>query len=243
MHPFLVLSTSHANTDSYACIVLPVPRLTRTAVVDAALEVAYRRGLDSLTIRKIATELGVSPMAIYWHVKNKDELLDAMGDRVCQDLEITVDPTATWWEQLRTVLEDFMRALRAHPGAATIVVPRMLFSPNSRAAMELSLKLLGEAGFSLSDATQLARHGVRVAISLITEPLFTGVEVEPERRAHVEHEVAETMDSLHPDEFPNVLAAASYLSDVSARTAFEKLGLDTYIAGVRALAEETDVSS
>lgn len=78
---------------------------------------------------------------------------------------------------------------------------------------------------------------------MITEPLFTGVEVEPERRAHVEHEVAETMNSLNPDEFPNILAAASYLSDVSARTAFEKLGLDTYIAGVRALAEETDVSS
>ena len=157
-----------------------MPRLTRTAVVDAALDVAYRRGLDSLTIRKIATQLGVSPMAIYWHVKNKDELLDAMGDRVCQDLEITVDPAATWWEQLRTVLEDFMRALRAHPGAADIVVPRMLFSPNSREAMELVLRVLGEAGFSLPDATQLARHGVRVAISLITEPLFTGVEVEPD---------------------------------------------------------------
>ena len=220
-----------------------MPRLTRTAVVDAALDVAYRHGLDSLTIRKIATELGVSPMAIYWHVKNKDELLDAMGDRVCEDLEITVDPTTTWWEQLRTVLEDFMRALRAHPGAAPIVVPRMLFSPNSRAAMELNLKLLRDAGFSLSDATQLARHGVRVAISLIAEPLFTGVDVEPDRRAHVEHEVAATMDSLDPDEFPNILAASSYLSDASARAAFEKLGLDTFIAGVRRLADRTDVSS
>ncbi|WP_415973187.1 TetR/AcrR family transcriptional regulator [Rhodococcus sp. 077-4] len=219
-----------------------MPRLTRTAVVDAALDVAYRRGLDSLTIRKIAAELDVSPMAIYWHVKNKDELLDAMGDRVCQDLEITVDPTAPWWEQLRTIHEDFMRALRAHPGAATIVVPRMLFSPNSRAAMELGLKLLGEAGFSIPDATQLARQGVRVAISLITEPLFTGVEVEPARRAHVEQEVASTMESLDPEKFPNILAAAPHLSDVSARAAFEKLGLDTYIAGVRALAAEGGIS-
>ena len=220
-----------------------MPRLTRTAVVDAALDVAYRRGLDSLTIRKIATQLGVSPMAIYWHVKNKDELLDAMGDRVCQDLEITVDPAAPWWEQLRTVLEDFMRALRAHPGAADIVVPRMLFSPNSREAMELVLRVLGEAGFSLPDATQLARHGVRVAISLITEPLFTGVEVEPERRAHVEREVASTMESLDSDEFPNILASAEHLGDPTSRPAFEKLGLDTFIAGVRALARETDIPS
>ncbi|MFY2789689.1 TetR family transcriptional regulator [Rhodococcus sp. MALMAid1271] len=220
-----------------------MPRLTRTAVVDAALDVAYHHGLDSLTIRKIAGELGVSPMAIYWHVKNKDELLDAMGDRVCEQLEVTVDPTAEWWEQLRTVLEDFMRALRKHPGAATIVVPRMLFSANSRAAMELTLKLLRQAGFSLPDATQLARQGVRVAISLITEPLFTGVDVEPERRAHVEHEVASTMESLDPEEFPNILAAAPHLGDASTRAAFEKLGLDTFVAGVRALAGETDISS
>lgn len=220
-----------------------MPRLTRTAVVDAALDVAYRHGLDALTIRKIATQLGVSPMAIYWHVKNKDELLDAMGDRVCQDLEITVDPAAPWWEQLRTVIEDFMRALRAHPGAADIVVPRMLFSPNSREAMELALRVLGEAGFSLPAATQLARHGVRVAISLITEPLFTGVEVEPERRAHVEREVASTMESLDSDEFPNILASAEHLGDPTSRPAFEKLGLDTFIAGVRALARETDIPS
>lgn len=220
-----------------------MPRLTRTAVVDAALDVSRHRGLDALTIRKIATELGVSPMAIYWHVKNKDELLDAMGDRVCQDLEITVDPAAPWWEQLRTVLKDFMRALRAHPGAADIVVPRMLFSPNSRWAMELALRVLGEAGFSLPDATQLARHGVRVAISLITEPLFTGVEVEPERRAHVEREVASTMESLDPHEFPNILASAEHLGDPTSRPAFEKLGLDTFIAGVRALARETDIPS
>ena len=219
-----------------------MPRLTRTAVIDAALDVAYRHGLASLTIRKIATELGVSPMAIYWHVKNKDELLDAMGDRVCQELTLTVDPTDPWWEQLRTVLADFMDALRAHPGAATIVVPRMLFSPNSRAAMELTLKILGEAGFSLPDATQLARHGVRVAISLITEPLFTGVEVEPERRAHVEQEVASTMESLDPDEFPNILASAEHLGDPTSRPAFEKLGLDTYIAGVRVLAGSRDIS-
>lgn len=219
-----------------------MPRLTRTAVVDAALDVSRHRGLDALTIRKIATELGVSPMAIYWHVKNKDELLDAMGDRVCEKLELTVDPTDPWWQQLRTLLEDFMRALRAHPGASDIVVPRMLFSPNSRVAMELSLKLLREAGFSIADATQLARQGVRLAISLIDEPLFTGVEVEPERRVHVESEVAAAMNSLEPAEFPNILAAAEHLGNVSARDEFEQLGLDTYIEGVRSLARGYDSS-
>ena len=51
------------------------PRLTRAAVVDRALALVDKSGLDALTIRKLATELGVTPMALYWHFRGKDELL------------------------------------------------------------------------------------------------------------------------------------------------------------------------
>lgn len=212
--------------------------MTRTAVVDAALDVVDRHGLESLTVRKVATELGASPMAIYWHVQNKAELVDAMGDRICESIEITVDDTAPWWEQLRTLLDDFLRALRTHPGGAQIVVPRLLFSSSGREALELNLQLLRSAGFSTPDATQLARQGVRVAISLVTEPLFTGVEVDEERARSIERDVEATMQALDPGRFPNILAARGALSDASAEREFEKLGLDTYVAGVRALAAQ-----
>jgi TetR/AcrR family tetracycline transcriptional repressor len=79
--------------------------LTRDAVVEVALTMADAGGLDTLTIRRLATHFGVTPMALYWHVKNKDELLDAMGDAVFAAVSCsrrTIGPgwtsTATcWW--------------------------------------------------------------------------------------------------------------------------------------------------
>ena len=54
--------------------------LSRDAIVECALAVMDVEGPDSVTIRRIAQEFGVTPMALYWHVANKDELLAAMGD-------------------------------------------------------------------------------------------------------------------------------------------------------------------
>ena len=54
--------------------------LSREAMIDHALDVADTDGLAAVSIRRIAQDFGVTPMALYWHVKNKDELLAAMGD-------------------------------------------------------------------------------------------------------------------------------------------------------------------
>jgi TetR/AcrR family tetracycline transcriptional repressor len=213
-------------------------RLSRDAVIEGALGVAYTQGLEGLTIRRLADQLSVSPMAIYWHVKNKDELIGAMGDRVCRDLELTANPADPWDEQLRTLLTDFMRALARYPGAASIVMPRMLYCDNGRRLMELALGLLRSAGFTVQESTQLARHGVRVVIGLITEPLFTEAVIEPERRDHVMGEYETIRVNLPADRYPNILAACSDLSDLTAQETFIKLGIDTYIYGVAAMANK-----
>jgi len=58
------------------------PRLSKAAVIDGALKLADADGLDTLTIRKLATHLGVTPMALYWHFRSKEELLDAVAYQV-----------------------------------------------------------------------------------------------------------------------------------------------------------------
>ena len=207
-------------------------------MVDGALNVACTQGLQGLTIRRLADTLGVSPMAIYWHVKNKDELVEAMGDRVCRDLELTADPADPWDEQLRTLLTDFMRVLARYPGAAPVVMPRMLYSDTGRSLMEHSLGLLRSAGFTVQEATQLARHGVRTVVGLINEPLFTETDLEPERHAQLEDEYETMRAGLPPDRYPNILAAWSDLSDVTAHETFNKLGIATYVRGVVAMARD-----
>src|SRR5580692_4796056 len=71
-------------------------RLTRAAVVDRALALADKAGLDALTIRKLATELGVTPMALYWHFHGKDELLNGLTEKIWGEIDLTVDRVAPW---------------------------------------------------------------------------------------------------------------------------------------------------
>ncbi len=97
-------------------------RLTRGAVVDRALALADASGLDALTIRKLATELGVTPMALYWHFRGKDELLEGLAERIWSEIDTTVDATLPWPDQLRALLSSLLAVLRAHPAAPQLLL-------------------------------------------------------------------------------------------------------------------------
>src|SRR5579863_7599077 len=83
-------------------------RLTRGAVVDRALALADAAGLEALTIRKLATELGVTPMALYWHFRGKDELLEGLGERLWSEVDLSVDRSAPWQDQLRALFTSLL---------------------------------------------------------------------------------------------------------------------------------------
>src|SRR3712207_4603006 len=76
--------------------------LTPRTVVEVALTLAESEGLEALTIRRLAKELGVTPMALYWHFRSKDELLDGMAARIFEEVDLSVDASAAWREQLRS---------------------------------------------------------------------------------------------------------------------------------------------
>ena len=71
-------------------------RLSKRAVVDRALKLADADGLDTLTIRKLAQDLGVTPMALYWHFRSKDDLLEGMAEQVWGEIDVNVDPSVPW---------------------------------------------------------------------------------------------------------------------------------------------------
>ena len=67
------------------------PRLSRDAILDRALAIADADGVDALSVRRLARELGVTPMALYWHFENKEALLHALGDRLLAGIDPTLD--------------------------------------------------------------------------------------------------------------------------------------------------------
>src|SRR5437867_10018471 len=87
----------------------PRVALDRDAIVDAALKVLDREGLDGLTMRRVAEELGTGAGALYWHVASKEELLGLLIDRVSTEIELPEPDPARWQEQVKGVARELRR--------------------------------------------------------------------------------------------------------------------------------------
>jgi len=208
--------------------------LSRAAIVERALTVMDVERPDAVTIRRIAQEFGVTPMALYWHVANKEELLAAMGDALLAD--VTPPPaTGSWSTQLRGVVEILIEHLSRHPAAAGLVFPRILVSEPGLRLTEFTLTLLEDAGFSREQAADLARMGLQTAMMLVTQlPGSESQAAEEERDALLAQKRAH-IETLPADLYPHVRAAAEPLTDCDDVPAYYSFGVDLYIEGALAL--------
>lgn len=125
----------------------PRNTLDRARVLESALALADRDGLESLTIRGLAAELQVRPMAIYHYVASKDELLDELVDIVFGEVHV---PSGTDWRaELFRRSSSFRAALVRHPWAVTVVDTRSHPGPTMLANHEAVLEVLRGSGFSV----------------------------------------------------------------------------------------------
>ena len=85
-------------------------------------------------------------MALYWHYRSKDELLDGMAASVFEDLDPTLDDDATWQDQLRRLLGSLLDAFRAHPSTAALVPTRTIWTDEGLRTTEAALHILGGLG-------------------------------------------------------------------------------------------------
>jgi AcrR family transcriptional regulator len=212
-------------------------RLTKQAVVERALALGDAEGLEALTIRRIATELGVTPMALYWHFRNKEELLDGLGEQIWTEFNTDVDDSASWDMQLRGLLESLVHVLRAHPCASQLILQGEKEGDAALLATETALAVLRRGGFSIERAAEITRSALFTGIMLVMsepgyDPAMSGVEkAEEQRKHHVR------LALLPPDRYPCLVAAALPLSSCDPEFHY-KFGVDLFIAGVKALAAE-----
>jgi TetR/AcrR family transcriptional regulator, tetracycline repressor protein len=211
-------------------------RLSKGAVVERALALADADGLDALTIRRLAAELRVTPMALYWHFRNKEELLEGLADRVWGELDIDVDPAAPWPAQLRGLLESLVGVLRAHPSASQLLLITAKSGPAALAATEVALEVLRGAGFDPSHASEITRSALWTGLMLVmSEP---GMEpgMEDEDRAEHQRRALVRLASLPVSRFPRVVECALPLTACDDPEFHYRLGIDLFIAGVEAIA-------
>ncbi len=144
----------------------------------AAVELADRDGVEGLSMRRLAAELGVVPMALYKHVANKDELLDGMIDVVVAE----IDPPRTdtdWKTAVRERILSARRALLRHPWASRVMESRTRPTPIVMAYMDSMIAMFTGGGFSI-DLTHHVMHALGSRMIGFTQELFND-QTDPEQ--------------------------------------------------------------
>jgi TetR/AcrR family tetracycline transcriptional repressor len=214
------------------------PSLSRDLVADRALEIADAEGLEAVTIRRLATELGVTPMALYWHFRTKEDLLAGLADRVLDAIEVP-ERSGDWAADIRAALAALVTAMRPYPQVANLVPERIMAHPNGLALTETALSTLSDAGFGQDHASYLAMQAMRAAITMVTgDQVDDSGKSAEERDAHLRTKKA-ALASLDPAKYPAVVAHADAMTHCPDVEAFFDFGIDLYVAGVRGLAERS----
>lgn len=210
--------------------------LTRDAVIDAALARVDSDGLEALSFRRLAADLGVTPMALYRYVASKDELLAAIVDRAYGEFELPSDADMSWQDQLRTLGRSFRKVLLAHPSIAAVERSgEGRPSVDGLRITEVLLGVLHEAGFSLEDAAQLHELLAQFVLALVLLETGGGPQRAPEEQEERARALRAKLLFLPEGEFPNVLAAADYLCAVNGPQVSFELALDLMVGGLERL--------
>jgi AcrR family transcriptional regulator len=222
----------------------PAPRrrpakapLTREAIVDAAFRVLDREGAGGLSMRRVAEELGTGAASLYWHVANKDALIDLIIDRVAGEVPLPEPDPSRWQEQLREWLLEVRRVFSRHPGVAALTLGRIPVGPNLVRWSEWTLRLLRGAGIPDRMAAfagdllglYLGATGYEATLA---PPSPSGEPLSPEESVAM---VRDYFASLPADQFPNVLATLDELFSGGAEERFE-LGVDVILRGLASYA-------
>jgi len=212
----------------------PEPRrtLTRERVVAEAVTIIGADGVDALSMRALATRLGVVPGALYRHLHNKEQLHDLVLDEVLAEVDNQVDHSRAWTERVKVLAHRLRAVLENHPGIAGLLKTRDPLGPHSLALAEAFLAPLHEAG--------LPERQTGLAFSLVYDYTVgfalsgpTSVNERRVRDAKIRAKLHAFLKSLPADRFPALVALGEYVW-VDNRDERFTAGLDTLVDGLEA---------
>jgi AcrR family transcriptional regulator len=215
--------------------------LTRRAIVDRALELGDAEGLEAVSLRRLATELGVTPMALYRHLKDKQDLINAMYEAIVEDFDLKAGlrPGTKWTTQLRRSLMNVI-ALHDRPVALPLAIA---YSGGGSPAIwrmyEGGLEILLRAGFSRREAVEVNRMlSTLVAGYLLVYRQAPMPDSDELVLARKRFEL--DLLSLPRADYPNVVASARELVDAQFSNPQQLLQgiVDFMVGGVEAMLEQ-----
>jgi TetR/AcrR family transcriptional regulator, tetracycline repressor protein len=208
-------------------------RLNKETLVTTALALADAEGLDAVTIRRLAQGHQVTPMAMYRHFADKDEILDALAERILAGMELPPADTRPWDTQLHDLLTAFLAVLVPHPNAAGLILTRVLRSEPGLALAERALGLLIDAGFSVERASELGTQALCCLVTLVSADSGPAHSPDPEIRDAALRAKKAHLATLSPRRYPHLVAAADALTNCAQQPDFYAHGVELIVAGMR----------
>ncbi|MFC5167325.1 TetR/AcrR family transcriptional regulator [Nonomuraea angiospora] len=207
-------------------------KLTAQAIAERALEIGDAEGLDTVTIRRLATDLGVTPMALYWHYKNKEQLLVGMADHLIGGFAPKQADERPWREQFRDLIEGLIRALRTHPCAKSVIEQiDPVEVPNFLAVWNQALGLARSAGFGIDESCLISKYLLQSAIAIADAPVHVKTVAPEVLRAKLAG-----LRSLPEEAYPHLVEMASPLVKGTEPGLYDTFGVDLVLGGIEALA-------
>ncbi len=200
------------------------PALTAEGIYRAALRLADAEGLDALTMRGLAAEMGVATMSLYSHVATKDDLLVGVVNLVNQELNLP-EPDMPPWEALKSVTREFRRVALKHPNLVPLIMRRPPTGSEGLLTLETALDALRRAGIPPELTGRAYRLSASFAIGFVS--LECGGFFLP-----VDVDAGERVAPIDIAAIPRIVELAPYLAKWDADEEFER-GMDA-VMGVLA---------
>jgi len=128
----------------------------RQEILDAALAIADEKGLGAVTMRAVAARVGVTAMALYPHVRSKDDLLDGLVGRLLAELS-QPDPAMAWDERLRHMARSARETGRRHPAVMPLLFARPAVTPDAVRVVDVIYQALLDAGVPGHEVARVER--------------------------------------------------------------------------------------
>ncbi|GAA1904410.1 TetR/AcrR family transcriptional regulator [Streptantibioticus ferralitis] len=212
-----------------------VPRntLNRERVLGAAVDLLDHAGPDAFTMRALAQRLGVGTMAVYSHFKAKDEIIDAVRERLLAEVELpTVGSGRTPRDELRELCRAVYRLLADHPSVLHLLTVRPVHGDEGTAVVERILGLLLGAGLDRSAAaraqTALMQYTVGAALWTARGRQRSGDQEDPGTRLRTR------FAALPAERYPHLVDLAPELAAAQDGLPQYEHGLDALLSGLLA---------
>lgn len=194
--------------------------LSQEGIFRAALALVDAEGLEALTMRRLAADLGVATMSLYGHVPNKDDLLTGVVNLATAEIRLPEPGTAPW-DALRAVIREFRRVALVHPNLVPLIVRQPPTGAAGLLTLEAALDAMRRAGLAPAEAVRAYRVTASYAIGFVS--LECGGYFEP-----VDPSAGEHVAPVDAGALPRIVEMASELAAWDAAEEFEA-GLDILI--------------